>query len=370
MTTPERPVYFEGQILAAADLTAAVDYGGAMAARRDRYLHDWGIAEGLEMTTKADPTGEYVTVTLGAGIAIDGTGQQIVVPQAVPLDTNAFFTANGASPQPKAKYPILLYRIDTAAPAPAMAAGACGSGSQPTRVQEGYGLTYGALGADLTLDEQPVPDVGAGPMPPGALPWKVLVGFVQWDSTARMFTAASQDGVRYAGVKADTVAARGGTLALRSKAAVNPGQPVLTIGGDPAVLQFGLYKGDGSVDARLTVTAKGDVTAVGTVQGALNQGQIRVQSGTATHGVVIPLPEGITQDQIDSGAVILHLHLTPRTPPSTSGNWYLPLGCSVDAHRQLTCQVLPGAGTAITGPPQPGAADYLIVATVASGAKS
>ena len=49
--TPERPAFFEGQILAAADLTSAVDYGRAQAARHDRYLHAWGIAEGLELTT-------------------------------------------------------------------------------------------------------------------------------------------------------------------------------------------------------------------------------------------------------------------------------------------------------------------------------
>ncbi len=367
--TPERPVYFEGQILAAADLSGAVDYGRATIARHERYLHDWGIVEGLEITTKPDPTGKYVDVTLAPGAAIDGTGREIIVPQAVMLDVNAFFTANGASPQAKANYPVLLYGIDTVAPAPVMAAGACGSGSQPTRTQEGFGLTYGALGAELHLDEQPVPDESAGPGRADGLPWNVLVGFVQWDSTARQFTAASQDGVRYAGVKADAVAARGGTLALRSQPAVTPGQPVLTVGGDPPVLRFGLYKGDGSVDARLTVTATGDVTASGTIQGSLNLGQMRVQSGTASHGLVIPLPEGITQDQVDSGAVILHLHLTPRTPPSSTGTWYLPLGCSVDSGRRLTCQVMPGAGTSITGPPQPGAADYLIVATVASGAK-
>ena len=368
MTTPERPVYYEGQILAATDLSGAVDYGRAVVARHERYLHDWGIAEGLELTTTADPTGKYVTVTLGAGVAIDGTGRHVVVPQPVQLSPQDFFAANGASPQAKANYPVLLYGTDTAAPAAAMAAGACAPGSQSTRMQEGYGLTYGALGADLHLDEQPVPDVSAGPARADGLPWNILVGFVQWDS-AGQFTAASQDGVRYAGVKADTVAARGGTLELRSQPAFNPGQPVLTIGGDPPVLKFGLYNGDGSVDARLTVTAKGDVTAQGTVQGTLDLGQIRVQSGTANHGVIIPLPEGITQGQVDSGAVILHLHLTPRTPPSTPGHWYVPLGCSVNASRKLTCQVMRGGGTAVSGTPQPGVADYLIVATVASGAK-
>jgi len=367
--TPERPVFFEGQILAAADLTGAVDYGRAGVARHERYLHDWGIAEGLEMTAKTNATGKYVDVTLGAGVAIDGAGREIVVPQAVPLDTDAFFAANGASPQVKANYPILLHGIDTVAPAPPLAAGACGAGSQSTRTQEGFDLTYGALGAELHVGEQPVPDVSAGPVRADGLPWEVLVGFVQCDSTGKNFTTAFQTGVRYAGVKADTVAARNGTLELRSRPAVTPGQPVLTIGGDPPVLKFGLYQGGGNVDARLTVTAKGEVTASGTVQGTLNLGQVRVQSGTAAHGLIIPLPEGVTQEQVDSGAVILHLHLTPRTPLFAAGIWYVPVSCSVDARRQLTCQVMRVTGATPSGNPQPGVADYLMVATVASGAK-
>ena len=53
--TPERPAFFEGQILAAADLTSAVDYGRAQVARHERYLHSWGIAEGLELTTTPRP---------------------------------------------------------------------------------------------------------------------------------------------------------------------------------------------------------------------------------------------------------------------------------------------------------------------------
>src|SRR2546430_15504766 len=59
MADPQRPRYFEGQVLAAADLTAAVDYARNRAARHDRYLHDWGIAEGLALSTEpmTDPDG-------------------------------------------------------------------------------------------------------------------------------------------------------------------------------------------------------------------------------------------------------------------------------------------------------------------------
>ena len=99
---------------------------------------------------------------------------------------------------------------------------------------------------------------------------------------------------------------------------------MLVVGGDPPALTFGLYQGGSNVDPRLTVSAEGDVTATGTIKGALTQGEIRVQSGTVTHGLVIPLPDGVTQDQVDRGAVILHLHLTPHTPQSAAGKLVCP----------------------------------------------
>ena len=370
--TPERPAFFEGQILAAADLTSAVDYGRGQAARHERYLHDWGIAEGLELTTAPDSSGQYVDVTLNPGLAIDGTGREIIVPTSVLLSTAEFFIANGASPQAATNYPILLHGLDTSPPAAILTTGACGPGGQPARTEEGFGLTYGALGADLSLDEQQVPDVTAGPVPAAGPQWEVLVGFVQCDASGQHFTAATIAGRRYAGVKADTVSARSGTLALRSRPTATPGQPVLVVGGDPPALTFGLYQGGSSFAPRLTVTAQGDVSAAGAIvgKGLLNQGEVLVESGTVTDGLIIPLPSGISQ--VDKGTnVTVHLFLTLHTPQAAPGSWYVPVDCGVDADRQLTCQVMVGTGTSLSGvtlQQQSGAADYLIVATVATGA--
>jgi hypothetical protein len=370
--TPERPAFFEGQILAAADLTSAVDYGRGQAARHERYLHDWGIAEGLELTTASDSSGQYLDVTLNRGLAIDGIGREIIVPTSVLLSTAEFFIANGASPQAATNYPILLHGLDTNPPAAMLTTGACGPGGQPTRTEEGFGLTYGALGAELSLDGQPVPDVTAGPVPPAGQQWEVLVGFVQCDASGQHFTAATVAGRRYVGVKADTVSALSGTLALRSQPIATPGQPVLVVGGDPP-LTFGLYQGGSSVASLLTVSAQGDVTAAGTIvgKGLLNQGEVLVESGTVTDGLIIPLPSGVSQDQVDMGNVIVHLFLTLHTPQAAAGAWYVPVDCSVDANRQLSCQVMVGTGTSLSGvtlQQQPGAADYLIVAAVAAGA--
>jgi hypothetical protein len=369
--TPERPAFFEGQILAAADLTSAVDYGRGQVARHERYLHSWGIAEGLELTSKPDVTGQFVNVMLGSGVAIDGTGREIVVPQPVTLSMTDFANAN-PSALPSTLYPIMLHGLDSNPPAASLTAGSCGGASQPTRTQEGFALTYGALGSDIGLDEQKVPDESAGPSPDGAQHWEILVGHVLLDASATHFSDVDNLGRRYAGVMADTVAARSGSLTLQSQSAATPGQPALVLGGDPPVLKFGLYQGGGTVTDAFTVTAQGDVTATGTVvggKGVLTQGQTLVESGTATDGLIIPLPAGISQDQVDNGNVTVHLLLTLHTPQAADGTWYVPLDCSVDANHQLTCQVLVGTGPSLTGTlqQQSGAADYLVVATVAGG---
>jgi hypothetical protein len=362
---PERPAFFEGQVLAAADLTSTVEYSRAESARHDRYLHDWGIADGLDLTSvpKSDSAGNFVEVTLQPGMATDGTGREIVVPAPVRLSETDFAQVNGASPQAGAFYPVLLHGIDSDAPAPPLTTGGCGPASQPTRTLESFGISFGGLGAELLLDDQPAPDVSAGPGPAAGRPWEILTGFVQWDNANKRFTAASGAGRRYAGVKADTVAARGGTLALRAQPSPVPGQPALLVGGDPPALTFGLYKGGNAVDPRLTVSAQGDVIATGTIKGALTQGEIRVQSGTASNGIILQLPPGITEDQVARGAVILHLHLTPHTPQSTAtGSSYVPIECNVDADRRVHCRVQVTPPGPIS--PQPGAADYLMVATV------
>lgn len=45
----QRPTFFEGQIIAAADLNAAVETGQVGLAQHERYLHLPGIAAGLEL---------------------------------------------------------------------------------------------------------------------------------------------------------------------------------------------------------------------------------------------------------------------------------------------------------------------------------
>lgn len=372
----ERPSFHEGQVLAAADLTATVDHSRGHDARHDRYLHDWGIAEGLGLT-KVDRrdagNNPYVEVTLQPGVAVDGTGREIVVPLPVRLSEALFDQINGASLEPDAYYPVVVHGLDRDAPQPAFSPAACGANGQPRRIQEAFEVSFGRVGYERNLDQQPLPDVAAGPGAAGGQPWDVLVGFVQWNASIQRFTAVADKaggvGRRYTGVKADRVAARGGWLELRPAPAAEAGKPAMVIAGDPAALVFGVYKGDGSVEERFSVSAKGDVKAAGTIAGKLVPGEVRVQSGTATDGVVLPLPPGITEQQVRDQAVTVHTWVTPHVQPSAApANFDLfhVIECTVDGDRRLNCRVR--WFDLATAPPKAqerlGAADYLLVATV------
>lgn len=73
--TLERPSFFDGQLLAAADLTAIYDYHREMRWLHNRALHGWGIALGLRVKGAAGDR----TVTVTPGYAIDCQGHDLVL---------------------------------------------------------------------------------------------------------------------------------------------------------------------------------------------------------------------------------------------------------------------------------------------------
>lgn len=351
----ERPIYSEGQVLGAADLNSAVEHARGKAARHERYLHTWGIAWGLELVPKEKQTEvggqpvKYVEVTLAPGVAIDGRGREIVVAEKRRLSEDEFDQLNVATQNPDDLYPVFLRGLDQTATARPFAAGECAS-AQPTRTTEGYEVTFG--GPDLTLDleSQTRAEVSEGPGGAGESDaWLVLLGFVKWDKTNRKFAAvaATSSGVgpRYAGVLADVVAARGGKLLLRTRASNQSDKPALVIDEEEGgSLKFGLLNASGVVTPVLTVSASGDVTAAGKIQGAFNPGSVYVQTGVASDGLVVPLPSGIKAEQVGPGKAALHVQVTPRLagaqPPNNTDKWgAFPLECSVDADRRVRCLV-------------------------------
>src|SRR5687768_16129152 len=116
MTGPLRPAFHEGQVLAAADLSATVEYTRGLATRHARHLHDWGIAEGLGLVTanRTDPAtnARFVEVSVAPGIAVDGTVREVVLTEPVVLRESGFDEVNGADQPTDDPYPVFLTAAD------------------------------------------------------------------------------------------------------------------------------------------------------------------------------------------------------------------------------------------------------------------
>lgn len=377
---PERPVFTEAQVLAAADLALIVDHAADAQARHQRELHSWGIAAGLDLVPEPvqDARGAFVRVMLSPGLAIDGTGRQIVVSAPLALDEGAFEAVNGTSVTPQNAdtwFPVLLSGRDQAPPASGVASvAACGAQAAQTRVAEGFEVSFGRAGDELDLDEQRVPPIDEGPGRPGTAPWRVLLGFVRWNPTLGQFSevgpAAGNVSVRYAGVVAESVAARQGRVELRSRVTPGRGTPAAVVDEeDGGRMYFGLHDGLGNVSRLLTVSSTGDVTAEGTVRGLLTEsGGVLVQSGQATDGTLLPLPAGVTEEQVRRGQVVLHVSVTPRIPAFSGGLvFWMPSECRVDEDRRVHSAALRfGAGLVVV----PAGVDYVVMAAAAPGARS
>lgn len=373
MTGPLRPTFHEGQVLAAADLAATVGHARGVAARHARYLHDWGIAEGLELVTenRTDPAtnARYVEVSVSPGLAIDGTGREIVVPAPAVLSEASFEEVNGSDRPTAEPYPVFLTSADRVQSGGGPVS--CGTTAAPTRVEESYQILFGRLGDELLAADQRPPPVGATSADPPTR-WLVLLGFVQW--TDGYFTAVTPRarGVepRYAGVRADTVAARSGTLSLRTLPTVQEGQPALVLSGeDPPSLVFGLYQGSSTVNPLMTVAANGNLTVAGSFSGRISAGSVLATSGTATDGMLLPLPAGVSKQEVADGRVALHVHVTPRIPPTESATaLHSPVEATVDGELRVRCRMRlydPIAAPEVVTE-QPGAVDFLVLATVAA----
>jgi hypothetical protein len=73
---PRRPKYFTGQLLTEEDFTAEQSYFLDGRRSDNRHLHGWGVVCGLRVTPSGDGG-----VVIGPGLAIDGLGREIVVPE-------------------------------------------------------------------------------------------------------------------------------------------------------------------------------------------------------------------------------------------------------------------------------------------------
>jgi hypothetical protein len=323
----QRPFFGEGQLLGAVDLNDSVDHARGQIARHGRALHTWGIAEGLDLVTLPAPVG--VQVSVASGIAIDGSGRELVVSDPLPLDEadlpGVLVQDPGTTPSPKPVwYPVFLSGCDRGATQLLAALTTCGTGGTPGRIDETCVVSVGRPG-DETSFEQAEPAAGLGPDGAiGSSPWLMLIGYVQGQRSSDgsyQFTDAARSPAgltapRFVGIKADRVEAQSPTLTLSATPAdPQAPKPVLVLDASPAdgpVFTYGLATGD-SVQPLFAVDSHGDAVLAGSLSSGVDV-DIQIASGIATDGMLLPLPGTIRQQDVDDGAVALHVQITPLLP--------------------------------------------------------
>jgi hypothetical protein len=378
-----RPTFYEGEILPAADLIGSVDAARGQMARHDRYVHQWGIVTGLNLVAVGAVAGgqAYKIVTVKAGVAIDGTGREIIVP----ADTRLAFTDFQSTTNPRAStwYPVFLTGQDEPAPPSSNLTGSCNS-AQSSKIQENFTIDYGSPGAEINLAQQTAPAIIAGPGDgTSSDAWRILLGFVTWGGKIPEFDDAVEklkdSGRRYVGVSAAAVVSEGGAVRLATRPADFVGQAAVMAvevhEDSNGELVFGKQNPDGSIVPLVTMNSKGDITATGKVTGAVTPGSMQVQSGIATDGMIVPLPVGINPADVDAGKVTLFIHVTPRFdqlqgPLGTGPFLPFPFECHVDAvTRQIHCRLQwwdVSVSPPVTVVVLPALCDYTVIAAVAA----
>lgn len=376
-----RPSFFEGQIAAATDFNGVVDSGRTALAQHSRYLHTHGIGEGLTLSAEPQRTAagdEFVMVTLSRGFAVDGTGRHLVLEEDERLSEDDFVQLNVVSAtDPEAYYPVFISGRDQNADNLGALVPACEPGGV-NRISEQVDITFGRVEDAADPGNEEVDDIEAGPRT-GTFraPWRVLVGFVQWDAGIKRFSAivTTSDGIGpdYAGVRADDVIAQSDRITLRTAGKGENGTAALEVQrADGGLLAFGRQNSQGDVVPVFTVNGNGDVHAEGKITGAM-AGGVQVQGGIVFDGATLPLPPGITAEQVDNGEVLIHAHVTPHfgipaLPSPGAGDYWLMnvIECRLEG-RRVFCRVRWESTNGGGGSPieLPGACDYTLLAFVA-----
>ncbi|HWO25311.1 MAG TPA: hypothetical protein VNO30_41510 [Kofleriaceae bacterium] len=343
-----RPTFSDGQVIGASDLNAHVDYDRLALGLHERTEHLWGVASGLSLReiphTMEGET--YCDVELSPGRAVDRLGRAIVAIEPRLLDPRELESRITGAQTETDVYPVFVQALDiehTGQTRP----GKCAVG-QVSRIEEGLLISFGAPGSEIPLLEQRPATVNEelGAPPAGD---KVLVGWVTWNKKLGRFrtveTSVKGRGVRYVGVVASEVVAGGGALGLRTRPSGARYALTLTensTGG--CELRFGKQDGPLPPSPTFTIDDKGNVTYAGTLS-PLPAANVLAESGVIFHGLRLPLPAGVDEDQVSSGKVRLHAVLAPllQVPASIKASAPIPVvqQCSadVDGDRRVRCIV-------------------------------
>jgi hypothetical protein len=135
----QRPDFFEGEFLSAADLEQLVVYLRDQSARHALGSHTWGIVAGLQLLEQTAPGGA-VDVYLLPGYAVDGYGRAIVVVNPLRLSVDQFNGQLSGQVQVWIRYD----QGQTSAVRPGFQI-CCNGGENYSRVSESYALEVGNL---------------------------------------------------------------------------------------------------------------------------------------------------------------------------------------------------------------------------------
>jgi hypothetical protein len=253
MDQSERPRFYEGQYLGAADLSAGLDYGRVQTARHALGAHTWGIAVGLELVERALPSGD-VDVSIMPGVAWDGYARQVVVLAPAKLSADKFANFQATTPPEGLLVKIWLRYDETTMRGPAPGFENCRTDDQGSRILESFAIEvgepsggqHGALtvasrsvdasnaraafnpNAPKVYDESiPYQTFPEGKLPP----WLIPIGYARWQKlagqpgrlVARNDKSTSPDSDlirgfrRYIGVIVETVHAVDGVIRMRDR---------------------------------------------------------------------------------------------------------------------------------------------------------
>ena len=372
-----RPQFSEGQVLAASDLNAQVDYTRQSLILHERTEHLWGVASGLTLTTTALKKGtlDYVQVSLSPGRAVDRLGRAIVVTQPRTLDLKDFKDQVGSRTN-GALYPVFVQAISVERRGQTQP-GKCAV-AQTTRIEESFQIVFGAPGSELPVLDAPAATVEADADQPGLFDM-VLVGWVEWGGQVEDFvgvaTTANNRGIRYVGVVASEVVSPSGTLGLRTRPDGSRFAVTISETATGCELRFGRQDGNGPVSPMFTVDQDGNVEYKGKLT-PLPPAETKAESGVIFDGMCLPLPRDISEQQVKDGR--LHVQLTPlaHAPRMLTFDFFgfqltrlampTPIACTFDRDtRRVTCIV---RWWSMANPrlfrDLPAACSYLVIASV------
>ena len=159
----DRPRFYEGQYLSAADLTAAVDYTRTQRARTLLGAHRWGIALGLDLMEVPGPNAS-LDVVIQPGYAWDGFGRPIVVPEPSKLATGLFaafdaFFVPGSPPPPPVPVEVWIRYDEVLGQGPRPGFETCDVTSAFARVSERFAVEVGPRN-ELAVRRDPIEIAG------------------------------------------------------------------------------------------------------------------------------------------------------------------------------------------------------------------